>query len=256
VTADGQSTTNVTAQLTDSEGNAVGQNGISVSFDIRSNASEAGASLNQTSATTDSSGQASVALTAENASYDIDVRAIASGQQDIVTVSSVEPAAADFQLELADGPTTITQNESYSATLSVTNEGDGAGTQDIEYDLEDSTGISQIDASEEVSLDAGNSTEITFEVPASATNNLETGNYTHVFASDDDELTVDAEVVEEGADETALARFDAGDDGTIDRDEAVSAIVAYNTDGTVGGEPVTRDQAVNVIIAYNTRASV
>jgi len=61
--------------------------------------------------------------------------------------------------------------------------------------------------------------------------------------------------VGEGTDEE-LARFDAGDDGIIDRDEAVDAIVAYNTGGTVGGEEVTRDQAVQVIIAYNTGQTV
>jgi hypothetical protein len=90
VTADGTSQTNVTAQLTDGEGNVVGQSGVSVSFDIRSNQSEAGASLNQTSATTDSSGQATAALTAENASFDVDVRAIASGQQSRVTITVEE----------------------------------------------------------------------------------------------------------------------------------------------------------------------
>jgi hypothetical protein len=38
---------------------------------------------------------------------------------------TVAEQAPDFQLELVDGPTTITQNESYSATVNVTNE-DGA----------------------------------------------------------------------------------------------------------------------------------
>ena len=51
--------------------------------------------------------------------------------------------------------------------------------------------------------------------------------------------------------ERALQRFDDGD-GTIDRNEAVSAIVSYNTGSTVGGEEVTRNQAVQAIIAYNT----
>ena len=54
----------------------------------------------------------------------------------------------------------------------------------------------------------------------------------------------------------ALARFDTDDDNTIDRSEAVSAIVAYNTGGTVGGEEVTRSQAVDVIVAYNSGQTV
>lgn len=56
--------------------------------------------------------------------------------------------------------------------------------------------------------------------------------------------------VGEGTDEE-LARFDSGDDGIIDRDEAVDAIVAFNEGSTIGGEEVTRDQAVQVIIAFN-----
>jgi Ca2+-binding EF-hand superfamily protein len=50
----------------------------------------------------------------------------------------------------------------------------------------------------------------------------------------------------------SVERFDADGDGSIDRDEAVDAIVAYNDGSTVGGEEVTRDQAVQVIVDYNT----
>ena len=57
-------------------------------------------------------------------------------------------------------------------------------------------------------------------------------------------------------DEPDLARFDQDGDGQISRDDAVAAIVAFNTGGTIGGEPVTRDDAVAVIIAYNTGVSV
>jgi hypothetical protein len=54
--------------------------------------------------------------------------------------------------------------------------------------------------------------------------------------------------------ERALQRFDDDGDGddTIDRDEAVGAIVAYNTGSTIGGEEVTRTQVVQAIVAYNT----
>jgi hypothetical protein len=257
LTADGETTANVTLHLVDSNGNAVPRetttSPISWSIDNKQNA---GVERVSADTDTDASGQATLTVTANTVDETFTVTGTdgANNNADSVDISTSGPA--NFTLDLVDGPTTITQNESYSATPEVTNEGDAAGTHTIEYDLEDSTGISQIDASKEVSLDAGNSTEISFEVPASATADLETGNYTHVFASDDGELTVDAEVVEDGADETALARFDSGDDGMIDRDEAVSVIVAYNTAGTIGGEPVTRDQAVNVIIAYNTGASV
>ena len=56
--------------------------------------------------------------------------------------------------------------------------------------------------------------------------------------------------------ERALQRFDGDGDGTIDRDEAVGAIVAYNIGTTIGGEEVTRTQVVRAIVAYNTGESV
>jgi len=136
------------------------------------------------------------------------VKLVAAGST--VVISTVEPAATNFTLDLVEGPTTITQNESYSATLSVTNEGDGAGTQDITYDLEDSTGISQLSATEEdVQLDAGASQEITFEVAASDTQSLSTGeDYAHVFESDDDTLTIEGVSVVEAGTASASVTFD------------------------------------------------
>lgn len=49
-----------------------------------------------------------------------------------------------------------------------------------------------------------------------------------------------------------LARFDTTGNRAIDRNEAVAAVIAYNTGGTVDDQPVNRDTAVEVIIAYNT----
>jgi PKD repeat protein len=122
----------------------------------------------------------------------------AIGEEADTTVEFTEPSA-NYTLELVEGPTTITQNESYSATLQVTNEGDAAGNQTVSYVLEDESGAATAIQAEEtgVELDAGNSTNLTFDAPADATAGLATGNYTHVFSSEDDELTVDAEVVEE-----------------------------------------------------------
>ena len=52
--------------------------------------------------------------------------------------------------------------------------------------------------------------------------------------------------------EIGLARFDTDNSNTIDRTEAVGAVIAYNTDTTVGDQTVDRGTAVEVIIAYNT----
>ena len=124
VIADGEDQTNVTMQLT-SDGEPVSQSGVDVSFDIVANATEAGAQLEVFDDTTDTNGQAQAGLNATNATFDVDVRSIAVGQQDTVTISTIEEAEVNFTLELVDGPTQIVQNESYEATVNVTNEGDG-----------------------------------------------------------------------------------------------------------------------------------
>jgi hypothetical protein len=137
--------------------------------------------------------------------------------------------------------------------VNVTNEGDGAGTQDITYDLENDAGLSQLSATEEdVQLDAGASQEVTFEVAASDTDALSTGNYTHVFASDDDELTVDAEVVEPtdapqewtdaGLSADLFNAVDDNGDGEVSRDEIRALVSGFVSDGEVNGVAVDRGE--------------
>ena len=53
-----------------------------------------------------------------------------------------------------------------------------------------------------------------------------------------------------------LSRFDTDGDSAINRDEAVGAVIAYNTGGTIAGRSVDRDSAVEVIIAYNTAETI
>ncbi|MFC7325979.1 beta strand repeat-containing protein [Halorubrum rutilum] len=239
--ADGETTANVTLQLVDSDGNPVPRSltdgDISWSID---NNQAAGVERVSADTNTDANGQATLTVTAETAGETFTVTGIdgSNNNADNVEISTVEPAAANLTLDLVEGPTTITQNESFSATLNVTNVGDAATTQDITYDLEDETGISQLSASQEVSLDAGNSTEITFEVPASATAGLDTGNYTHVFASDNDELTVDAEVVAptDSPLDGAAGEFDDDGDGTITASELGDAVNAFGQGNLTAAE--------------------
>jgi hypothetical protein len=254
--ADGETEANVTLQLVDSQGNDVPRQGISISWSIDNNQA-AGTERADVETTTDVNGQATLTVTASTAGESFTVTGIDSDNNnaDNVQINTVEPAAANFTLALVDGPTTITQNESYSATLEVTNEGDGAATQDIVYDLENSAGLSQIDASEEVSLDAGNSTEITFEVPASATADLETGNYTHVFASDDDELTVDAEVVENvtvptDPEERALQLTGVNNASELTQDDVTAAITRFERNESANGVDPTQDDVTTVITLF------
>ena len=55
---------------------------------------------------------------------------------------------------------------------------------------------------------------------------------------------------------SGLSAFDLDDSGQIERGEAVQVVIAYNTDGSVGGQSVDRGTAVQVVIAYNTDQSV
>ncbi len=237
--ADDSQTANVTLQVVDENGNPLSSNNDAVSFAI-DNSSDAGVNTIIREQNTDANGQAQLQFSADTAGVDVEVTGIYNDQgfSDSVTITTVEEAQANFSVDLVDGPTTITQNESFSATVNVTNTGDAAGTQDITYDLDDEAGLSQLSASQEISLDAGSSTEVTFEVAASDTNSLDTGNYTHVFASDDDELTVDAEVVAptDSPLDGAAGEFDDDGDGTITASELGDAVNAFGQGNLTAAE--------------------
>jgi plastocyanin len=94
--------------------------------------------------------------------------------------------------------------------------------------------------------DGSTTAEISLE-PGTHTVRVQAGDAKHRAYDLTDTIQV---TVEQPAD--PVERFDADGDGSIDRDEAVDAIVAYNDGSTVGGEEVTRDQAVQVIVDYNT----
>lgn len=181
---------------------------------------------------------------------------------DIVIVGGVpgEIESANFQLDLVSGPTTIAQNQSYSATLNVTNTGGAAGTQTISYVLEDGAGDSTgIEASQEVSLDAGNSTEVEFgPVAADTTADLATGDYTHTFTSDEDEVRVDVEVQAEETDgaapltpeERVLTIAGVENASQLDQDDVSNVITRLNRDETVNGVTVDQDDVSNTITLF------
>lgn len=55
---------------------------------------------------------------------------------------------------------------------------------------------------------------------------------------------------------TDLSRLDQEGDNQIGRNDAVQAVVAYNTGDSIGGAGVSREDAVAAIIAYNTGQSI
>ncbi|MBP1923652.1 surface glycoprotein (TIGR04207 family) [Halorubrum alkaliphilum] len=246
VVADGETTTNITAQLT-ADGEPVAQGGEEVTFQIINTDEDAGAALTETSVDTDSDGQAVTGLTAEEAGFDITVRAIAVNSQDSVTVTSVEPTEANFTLSDLDAPDQIVQNESYEVSVNVTNEGDGVGTQDVVYELQNATDDTvEIDATEaDVELDAGNSTEVTFEVAAEDTDALELGDdYAHVFETDDDTLTIENVSVVEELDDPRAAY--TNEDGVVDGDGLLDAAADFRQDD------IDSDLLLDVAAAFRT----
>jgi hypothetical protein len=56
--------------------------------------------------------------------------------------------------------------------------------------------------------------------------------------------------------ETGPARFDENDDSEIQVEEVLDAIVAYNAESTVSGQPVTVTDVVDLIVAYNADEQV
>jgi hypothetical protein len=56
--------------------------------------------------------------------------------------------------------------------------------------------------------------------------------------------------------ETGPARFDENDDNEIQVEEVLDAIVAYNAESTVSGQPVTVTDVVDLIVAYNADEQV
>jgi hypothetical protein len=51
---------------------------------------------------------------------------------------------------------------------------------------------------------------------------------------------------------SGIQRFDTNEEPGIQRDEVVNAIVAFNGDRTIGGEPVNRGDIVNLIIEHSS----
>lgn len=173
-------------------------------------------------------------------------------------VSSVYDLEFGVSAELTEAPTQITSSEGYEVTVTLTNAGRAARTQNITYDLVDSGGLNQVTSVKtNVRVDSGDSNTSIFTVDGADTERLDTGDYTHVITVDGSSTaTQNVTVVNQTNTDSPLARFDENDDSRIDRNEAVRAIIAYNTGGTIGGRQATREQVVSVIIAYNANSRI
>ena len=100
-----------------------------------------------------------------------------------------------FTIDALDAPESAEIGETIDVTAAVTNPGDEEDTQDIEFRLE-----GDLVGSQEVTLDAGETEDVVFEVD---TTDLEAGEFVHMVLSDEFgevafiELTEEEEVVDD-----------------------------------------------------------
>ncbi|MFC5970385.1 CARDB domain-containing protein [Halomarina salina] len=147
---------------------------------------------------------------------------------------TVEPVAvdpADFQVSNLQAPGSADAGESISVSATVTNDGGESGTQTVVYQFDGQT----LD-SEQVTLDAGQSQAVTFDVtvPGSAS----AGSYTHGVYSDDDSATAALSVAASsggGGDGPATAVSLSPSEQTVGvGGTATFDVVVENADGGVG----------------------
>jgi surface glycoprotein (TIGR04207 family) len=152
-----------------------------------------GSELSNTSVTVDAGNSTTVSETtsfSEAGTHNVTVNDL-----EATNITVEEPAMANFMLSELDAPDEITQNESYTVTATVTNDGDADGEQDVAYELLDADDNTSVSLSETVSLNASENTSVSFDVTSDQTD-LAAGNYTHVVSSDDDEVSQNATIVE------------------------------------------------------------
>lgn len=145
------------------------------------------------------------------------------------TVDSRLPMEADFQ------PDSITVGEPTDVTVTVTE-------TDTDTPVTNAR-VTQLSSVETVSVNEIGEAQIQLSP-------TEAGNITLDITADGYiPITKNITVAEEAAD---LKTIDQDNDGEIDREDAVKAVVAYNTDDTIGNSKVSREAAVEAVIAYNT----
>ena len=144
-------------------------------------------------------------------------------------------------------PANATSGETITVSAVVENIGDRARTQTAEFrlDVEDD-GFGDDDdvvISEEVTLDGGETQEVSFEVN---TTSLEAGTYEHGVFTADDNATAELTVNEVGLQEQ-FDREDAVTGGQIEFQEIINVIKAFNSDDS----GIEFQEVVDVISAFN-----
>jgi hypothetical protein len=153
-----------------------------------------------------------------------------------------------------DGPSSIRSRASFEVGAIIGNVSDSARTERVEYRLDtggDGPGDDDVVATRSISLDGLSTRSVTFEVPGSATADLD-GTYEHGIFSEGDSTTDTISV--EGSGSADVERFDGvgGEpDGEIQFGEVRNAIRAYNQGERIAGEEVAFDDITQLIAAFN-----
>lgn len=132
----------------------------------------------------------------------------------------------NFQFKFVDDSIGIVQGESYAIEVAFTNNSSDTTSQTITYTLENTDSSVLIQTRKEVSVDAGTSEKVTFDITQSETNTLELGNYTHVVSSNNGDISMDTQVTNRNNSSPlngTPSNYDTNGDGEITASELGTA---------------------------------
>ena len=151
-----------------------------------------------------------------------------------VVIDAVETEFSVSNLNPSDA--TIREGDNLTVSADIQNTGDFDDTQDVTLEVEDEGGNVTELGSESIQLDAGNSTNVEFEINDVS---LAPGNYTHRIASDDDTVSGNLTVEEASAlFEEPLPGFDSAPTNTGEINDTLYEDVNGDGDGLDTGQSV------------------
>ena len=182
----------------------------------------------------------------ENGFSDIDDLPGGTTNADIVITGTEAPAGFDV-VELNPDNVTVTQGDVIDVTASVVNTAGQEDTQDVSFRVSDENGSTVVDVTQEVTIGAGETSEVTFSDIDTST--LDAGEYTHgAFPEDGTELTAtltvdsgdestDGELPAELDGQVTLEQYNAvtNDAGELGAPELSAAINQWADTGSVNG---------------------
>ncbi|WP_303645295.1 CARDB domain-containing protein, partial [Salinirubrum litoreum] len=158
-----------------------------------------------------------------------------------LTVEGEEPAdPASFQVSNLQAPASVTQGDAIDVSATVTNDGGEAATKSVAFRV-DTDGDGEIAdesavVSQDVQLDAGASTTVTFEDVD--TSGLGPGTLTHGVATDDDSATAQITIEAPPADAETTLSLDPESDSVDVGDETTFTVVVDDAQGGVGAAEI------------------